>query len=56
MTLHKAKNVINQDEPYLVMSRLEREMQEEEQEPKEYHYPTMSEELADRGMKQSDFI
>ena len=54
--LHKVKNVTIQDKPYLVMSRLEREMQEEEQELVEYHYTTMREEMEERGLKQSDFV
>ena len=58
MPLHKAKQVSIQDKPYLIKSRLERELEEEreEAEEKEYHYETDAEKLADRGMKYSDFI
>lgn len=41
---------------HLEPSRLEREMQEEEQEQKEYHYTTIREEMEDRGLEMSDFI
>lgn len=58
MPLHKAKQVNIQDKPYLIKSRLEREMMEEREEEteREYKYPTQRELLEERGLKQSDFV
>lgn len=57
MTLHKEDQVNMQDKPYLVKSRLQREIEEDqrEEEQPEPMYHTWDA-MHDVGMKQSDFI